>query len=218
MIKLVDVLTHPCRTFDGVELHLGKASIDGLAFELVGVVEIRRGEELWPPNNVGVAMLSIDNVPLDDHTEHRVAKQVPFEPLEQRCIPGDPDADHNPAGPSRTNGPPECRRSLPGVSQVVERTEHQHGIVVFAKRSELTSVTDVGINTVCEPCVNCQFVSPFHLPGNGIHQDHLITALRQRQGVGARGSANVEHPRVGPAGPAQEVLAFGRTQGVDDRR
>ena len=107
----------------------GAPEEDCFAFELVGVVEVRRGEELWPAYDVGVAVLSIDKVPLDDHAEDGVAQEVPLESVEQRCIPGDPDADHHPAGTSRTNRLPECGCSLPGVDQLVERTEHQHRIV-----------------------------------------------------------------------------------------
>lgn len=97
-LQIVGVLDDPGRSLDGAQLDVAQAGGAGLAGELVGQVEVGGGEELRSGLDVGVAVLTLAQITLDDRAERRIVEDAALESVEERCEAEMPTATTTPPG------------------------------------------------------------------------------------------------------------------------
>ena len=83
-------------------IQAGYSGLLGLSFEVVWVMEVRRGEPVW--DIARIAVLTVFEVLLDDLPEAGVEEEAAGQTVEQRREPGDrcgedePTSPHDPPG------------------------------------------------------------------------------------------------------------------------
>jgi hypothetical protein len=73
----------PARALDPVDGRAGEISSFDLAGQAIGGMEIGRGEELRPADRVGVTVLAVRQVLVDDRPEVRIVQPALVQPVEQ---------------------------------------------------------------------------------------------------------------------------------------
>src|SRR5262245_12409417 len=81
----VEVREDPRRTLDAEHGHTSEAGALELAVEILGPVKVRRREVFGMVRLV--AMLTVDEIPIADAHELRVARQLAGQAVERGCIP-----------------------------------------------------------------------------------------------------------------------------------
>ena len=120
---------HPLDADDVFDIEPGLADLVG---QLVGVVE-EGGRE--PRRAVGrVAVLTVAQVAFDDGAEPRIEQLAFRQTREQRGEPADGGDEDRAAGPYDPARLAEGEQTVLASGEVVERAEHEHGVVVPVRR------------------------------------------------------------------------------------
>src|SRR6266568_7603892 len=90
-----------------------------------------------------VAMLPIHQVALDNLGEGGIVKQSLAQPIERRGEAGNAHGEQEASRSQDAMGFTQSREPINSLSQVIQRTKHEHHIAAFVRALEAASVTDL---------------------------------------------------------------------------
>ena len=94
---------------------------------------------------VGIAVLSLGQIPFDDGAEFGVEEESSGQPVEERGEPADGGHSHNARGPNHPSCLGQGRQPIRAIGEMVERPEEQdsvEGCVLEVQMACITHLSD----------------------------------------------------------------------------
>ncbi|HEX6444929.1 MAG TPA: hypothetical protein VF053_07585 [Streptosporangiales bacterium] len=171
------------RALDRAHARLDQARVRQLARQVLGAVEVRRGEPAG--HALVVPVHARAELAVDDGRHAVVREHVPRQRVPQARPAGDRGGAHDAAGTHHAARLGECSDPLGAFGQVVERAEQEHGVARRVPLGQSARVAHLGRERPV-------FARLRNVQRHRIDQVDVVAPLGQPARVHARAAADVE--------------------------